>query len=332
LSTRPGQDRPLRVGVLGCGDITWRNALPAMERVDGVQVTALASRDPVKAERYARQFGGEPVTGYANLLARSDVDAVYVAVPTGLHHQWARQALEAGKHVLVEKPFTASVADAEDLVETARKRELWVAENFTFPHHAQHAAIRDLIAGGAVGEPRAFAAAFGIPPRDPSDVRYRADLGGGALLDVGSYVVRAARLFLGDELAVLGSVLRMDAGRGVDLGGSALLCSAGGVPAELTFSFQTSYRSTYAMWGSAGRVSLQRAYITPQTWRPVVRVERQDHVEELTLPADDQFGNSVRAFAEGVLGSVDFEPHAAGLVRQAELVERIWREARRVPS
>jgi NDP-hexose-3-ketoreductase len=322
---------PLRIGVLGCGDIACRNTLPAMGRVDTVEVVAIASRDAAKAERCVRRFGGEPVVGYDDLIERPDVEAVYVALPNSLHYQWTRRALEAGKHVLVEKPFTVDAAEAKDLVTVARERDLWVAENFTFVHHSQHTAVRDMLDRGGLGELRAFRAAFGMPPRDPADVRYREDLGGGARLDAGGYMVRAARFFLGDDLQVLGAVLQMDTRLGVDLGGTALLCTPDGVPAEVTFSFRTSYRSMYSLWGSTGRLTLERALSTPTTWRPVVRVDRQDHMEERILAADDQFANSIRAFANSVLGGGDAERQAAALVRQAELVEEIGRRAHRVP-
>jgi NDP-hexose-3-ketoreductase len=92
----------LRLGVLGCGGIVRRRALPAISSVPDVEAVALASRDPEKAARISAEFGGEPVTGYDRLLERADVEAVYVALPAGLHHEWAERALLAGKHVLVE--------------------------------------------------------------------------------------------------------------------------------------------------------------------------------------------------------------------------------------
>ncbi|GHH78966.1 oxidoreductase [Streptomyces sulfonofaciens] len=319
---------PLRIGVLGCADIAWRHTLPAMGRVPEVRLTAVASRDPAKAERFTARFGGAAVQGYEALVDRPDVDAVYVALPTGLHHTWARRALTAGKHVLVEKPLATGLAEAEDLVATAAGHGRWIMDGFMFLHHSQHAAVRRLLDDGAIGEPRLFSSAFGIPPRDPGDVRYRPELGGGALLDVGVYTVRAAQLFLGEELTVAGSVLRRDTGRGIDLGGNALLLSAAGVPAELSFSFQSAYRSTYAIWGSEGRISLQRAYTPPADLRPTLRITRQSGTEERSLPADDQFANLVRAFAHAVRDAAGFAAHGTTLLRHMALVEEIRNRAR----
>ncbi|MFI6645456.1 Gfo/Idh/MocA family protein [Streptomyces sp. NPDC050504] len=314
---------PLRIGVLGCADIAWRNTLPAVLRVPEVRLTAIASRDLAKARTFTDRFGGAPVEGYENLLARDDVDAVYVALPTALHHQWAARAMLAGKHAWVEKPLAATAAQAGELVRLARTHERVLMDNFMFLHHSQHAAVAKLIAEGRIGEPRSFSSRFGIPPRPADDVRYDADLGGGALLDVGVYTVRAAQLVLGDDLAVAGSVLRMDAERHVDVAGSALLHTPDGRTAELGFGFEHGYRSMYAVWGSEGRLWLERAFTPPVTHQPVLRVERQGHYEEISLSTDDQFAGPVRAFAHVVREGADRRPYEDTLLRHAALIDAI---------
>jgi NDP-hexose-3-ketoreductase len=320
---------PLRIGVLGCASVAARHMLPAIGRAAEAEVAALASRDLRKAEEFAGRFGGEPVEGYQRLLDDSTVDAVYIPLPTGLHYEWGLRALHAGKHVLMEKPLTTGLAEATELVATASERGLWLMENFMFLHHSQHAAVRRLIDEGRIGELRAFTGVFGIPPLAAGDVRYRPDLGGGAMLDVGVYPVRAARLFLGEDLSVLGSALRMDRDSGVNLEGCALLCTPEGVPAQLTFGFRSSYRSMYSIWGSAGRISLERAFTPTPTLNPTVRVVWQDHTEEIILPPDDQFVNLVRAFAYAVRGGESFDPYGEQLLRHAALVEEIQNRARR---
>jgi NDP-hexose-3-ketoreductase len=321
---------PLRIGVMGCASVAVRNTLPAIGRVAGTEVAAIASRTLTRAEDLAVRFGGEPVEGYERLLDHPGVDAIYVALPTGLHVEWALRALRAGKHVLVEKPLATRLAEAEQLVAAAREHGRCLMENFMFLHHSQHATVRELIERGRIGEPRVFAGAFGIPPLDPGDVRYRADLGGGALADVGVYPLRAARLFLGEEFAVLGALLRVDRDRGVDLEGSALLATPAGVSAQITFGFRSSYRSMYSIWGSEGHIELERAFTPPPYHRPALRVVSQDRVEEITLPADDQFANVLRAFARSAARG---ESTGTGsLLRHAELVETIHRQAARRPA
>ncbi|MEV0155423.1 Gfo/Idh/MocA family oxidoreductase [Micromonospora sp. NPDC050686] len=319
----------VRVGVLGCASIALRRTLPALVEAEGIELTAVASRDPAKARDVARRFGCAAGGGYDSLLERPDVDAVYVPLPTGLHAEWVGRALAAGKHVLSEKPLTVDPDTAQDLVDQAAKAGLWLMENFTFLHHSQHETVRRLVADGRVGTPRVFTARFGIPPLAPSDVRYRPDLGGGALLDVGVYPIRAAQLLLGAELQVVGAARRLDPARGVDVGGHALLCTPSGVTAELSFGFAHAYRSGYSLWGDRGRLTLDRAFTPPPTWQPVVRIDSQDRAEELTLPADHQFRNTLEVFARSILRKADFGPQGEAILRQARLVDQVRSSAQR---
>jgi predicted dehydrogenase len=304
-----------------------------MAGVPRIELVAMASRDPAKARSFAARFGAVPIDGYERLLDRDDIDAVYLPLPTGLHHEWASRALAAGKHVLSEKPLATSLAEATALVTEARRRGLRLMENFMFLYHAQHTAVRKLVADGVIGALGTFSAAFGIPPLPATDVRYRPELGGGALLDVGVYPIRAAQLFLGDEVEVVGAALRRDRGTGVDLGGSALLRDAAGVTAELTFGFTYGYRSAYALWGSAGRLSLDRAFTPPAEYQPVVRIEQQNRTEEQVLPADHQFANIAAAFAGAVLDGAPPGPaEGDAILRQAALVDRVRELARWTPA
>jgi dTDP-3,4-didehydro-2,6-dideoxy-alpha-D-glucose 3-reductase len=323
---------PLRMGVLGCASIAWRRTIPAMLQTPKIRLIAVASREAGKAARFAGHFGCEALDDYETLLAREDIDAVYIPLPIGLHREWTGRALEAGKHVLVEKPLAATHAEAEEMTGIARRHGRRLLDNFMFLNHSQHEAIGKLVADGVIGQTRVFSSSFGIPPLPAADIRYSPQLAGGALLDVGVYPLRAAQLFLGTDLRVVGSVLRDDPATGVDVGGSALLRTPGGVTAEISFGMEHGYRCTYALWGSKGRISLDRAYTPPATWQPVVRVEQQDRVEELTLPTDHQFLNRLEAFADGVLGDADFTPMTDAMLSHAALVDEVRRQAIRIDA
>ncbi|MES9523815.1 Gfo/Idh/MocA family protein [Streptomyces capoamus] len=314
------------MGVLGCADIAVRRILPALVEHRSVRLVAVASRDRAKSERLAARFGCAAVTGYRALLDRDDIDAVYVPLPPGMHHEWVAEALTAGKHVLVEKPLSTTYAQSAELVEMAARFDLALTENFMFLHHSQHAAVREM--AGEVGELRVFSSSFGVPPPHPASFRHNARLGGGALLDVGVYPLRAAQLHLAGELDVLGACLRVDEATGVDVAGSALLSTATGVSAQLDFGFQHSYRSVYALWGSRGRISVPRAFTPPREHRPVVRLEQQDRITEVTLPADHQVGNALDAFAAAALSGTGRAALGEALLRQALLVEQVRKAAR----
>jgi predicted dehydrogenase len=315
---------PVRLGLLGCADVATRRVLPAVAALPGIELVAVASRTLAKAQALAGQFGGHAVQGYQRLLAREDVDAVYLPLPSGLHAPWIRQAIQSGKHVLAEKPLTTDLAETVDLVSLAHATGRVLRENFMFVHHSQHRRVRELLAGGAIGELRSFSATFAIPPRPPGDIRYQRELGGGALFDVGVYPLRAAQLLLGCELAVAGAVLRHDTALGVDVGGGVLLGRADGVSAHLEFGLAHRYTSNYQLLGSSGLLSVEHAFTPPADHRPVIRVEWQDHRQEFVLPGDDQCANTVAAFVRAVREGPVVDDT---VVIQAELVERSRRAA-----
>ncbi|HEX4247712.1 MAG TPA: Gfo/Idh/MocA family oxidoreductase [Pseudonocardia sp.] len=326
----------MNIGILGTASIAWRKMLPALMEAPDVHVTAIAGRSPERTAEFVARFGGEPVTGYAALLDRPDVDAVYLPLPNALHHRWAAEALRAGKHVLVEKPLTTSVEHTAELLELADRHALVLRENFTFLHHPMHASVRRLLDEGRFGQPRTLTGSFCFPPLPATDVRYRPELGGGALLDAGVYPLRWAQWLLGDDLEVAGAVLRVDADTGVDLSGSALLTSPGGVTVCAEFGFEHSYGSRYRLWGSDAQLVVDRAFSPPPAYQPVLRIDEQDHAEEIVLPAANQFARSAAAFVAairraGAGGPANDPAERAATLRTAQLVDHILGCARTVP-
>ncbi|WP_331765268.1 Gfo/Idh/MocA family oxidoreductase (plasmid) [Streptomyces sp. NBC_01384] len=320
---------PLRIGVMGCADIARRRMLPAMAATPGVEIAAVASRDADRARELAGHFGARPVHGYAPLLELADVDAVYLPLPAALHDRWTEAALLAGKHVLAEKPLTTDPVRTRRLLALAAKSGLALMENVMFVHHPQHETVRRWVADGAIGELREFRAEFAIPRLPAEDIRHSATLGGGALLDTGVYPVRAALHFLGDRLEVAGAVLHSTRGRAVDTAGSALLRSPEGITAQLAFGLDHAYSSRYELWGSEGRITLERAFTPPAGHRPVVRLDSPSGTELRELEPADQVAATVAAFAAAV--SSGAAPDESCL-RQAQLVQDIRESATRRDS
>ncbi|MET8756028.1 Gfo/Idh/MocA family oxidoreductase [Streptomyces sp. NPDC004667] len=325
---------PLRLGLLGCGDIAARRTLPALTRTPALTLAAVAARDPDRAAAFAARFGGEPVASYEELLARPDVTAVYLCLPTMLHAGWAERALRAGKHVLVEKPLATRGADAERLYALARSRSLVLLENFMFLHHGTQRTVSALLEAGTLGTLRSLSAAFTIPPRPEGDTRHDPALGGGALLDSGVYPLRAALRFLGTGLSVAGAVLRHDDRLGVDLSGAALLAAPDGATAQLRFGMEHHYRSWYEIQGSEGSLSVEHVFTTAPGHVPVVRLVVGTTPRELRVPAEDHFEAVLRFFAAAVadrgrtrggLALLDAES-----MRQAALLDAIRGAASRV--
>ncbi|WP_331742208.1 Gfo/Idh/MocA family oxidoreductase (plasmid) [Streptomyces sp. NBC_00876] len=316
--------RALRIGVLGCADIARRRTLPSLAHQPLMRVTAVASRRIERAREFTAQFGGAAVQDYEQLLRRDDVDAVYVPLPPELHAEWTLRALEAGKHVWCEKPFATGLADAEKAVALARERGLLLMENFMFLHHSQHARVRELVADGLIGDVQQFSSEFGIPlqpDQDGSGTLRRAS----TLPEVAAYPLRAAQLFLGPGLRVAGAHVRPPSAHGPQPAGSALLRSPDGVAAQLSYGVEHSYRSGYELWGSRGRLRLERAFSTPDEYTPVLKVERDGRLEEIALAPDRHFTNTAGVFARAVLESQDFTPHADAILAHARLVDDVER-------
>jgi len=315
--------RPIRIGIMGCAAIARRSLAPAMKGLpDQFELVAAASRSAEKARAFAAQAGCEPVAGYGRLLERSDLDAVYIPLPTGLHEEWVLRALDSGRHVLAEKSLASNSASAERMVAKARQRNRLLMEEFMFCHHSQHEFVRKLLAAGQAGELRVVRSSFGFPPLAPDNIRYVAALGGGALLDAGSYTLKTAQLFLGSEIRVLGAHLKMDAARGIDLGGAALLRDSAGVTAQVAFGFDHFYQCNYELWGSVGRIIVPRAFTAPPGFAPQVILERQGKREEFTLPADDHFRKILSEFAQSITRA-NFEPHWEACLSQARLIQQV---------
>src|SRR5919204_5502849 len=180
---------PVRWGILSTAHI---NALviPPAHASPKVDLVAVASRDQARAEAYAREWRIPRAYGsYEALLEDDDVEAVYISLPNSLHVPWSIRALDAGKHVLCEKPLARSAADAEEAFDAAARVGRVLMEAFMYRHTTQTRRLRELVAEGAIGRLRLVRAAFGFFLADPENVRLRPDVEGGALMDVGCYCV-----------------------------------------------------------------------------------------------------------------------------------------------
>jgi NDP-hexose-3-ketoreductase len=300
-----------------------------MEKVERTRLVAVASRERSRAERFATRFDCDVADSYDALLLRDDIDAIYVPLPVGLRPNWIEKALLAGKHVLAEKPLSSDPETARFLFDMANALGLHLVENFMFLHHSQHHFVKELLDCGVVGELRSFVSSFTIPPRPDDDIRYVPSLGNGALLDLGVYPIRAALYFLGHELDLVGAMLREDRMKQVVLSGHVLLAAPDGTSAQLSFGMENSYRTSYELIGTLGNITSVRAFTPPDTYEPVIRVERQSYREERTLPADEQFCNALNFFAQTTQDGGGQGSCQRGSLRVAELIQKIHEQATR---
>ena len=290
----------MRLGILGAADIAFRRFLPALARCQDLEYIGVASRTPGRALAFMEQFGGRIYSSYEELLADESVDAVYLPLPPALHYEWGKKTLQAGKHLLMEKPFTVKFSETRELLELAAKKNLVVHENYMFLYHSQLDQIRERIAGGEIGELRMIRSAFGFPFRGSEDFRYRKALGGGALLDCGGYPVRLVSELLGDTARVTQARLVQPKNFEVDLFGSAILENEHGICGQISFGMDNSYKCELELWGSKGCLRADRIFTAPAGFQPSLTVKSAAGEQNLSLPEDDAFLNSIRVFVNAV--------------------------------
>ena len=313
----------MKLGILGTSDIALRRFLPALSKQKYFVYAGVATRgiSSPKAEQFKQQFGGDVYVSYAELLADDSIGAVYIPLPPALHYEWAKKALLAGKHVLLEKPFCTNIKDTEKLLNLAEQRHLAVHENYMFLYHSQLAEIRKMLAAGELGEIRLMRMAFGFPKRGEADFRYNKELGGGALLDCGGYPVRLALELLGSGAEVVQASLIQPLGYEVDLYGSAVLQNENGVNAQIAFGMDSAYKCELEIWGSEAALLASRIFTAGADYAPEVVVKTSSDEKKIQLEADDQFLHSIERFAEKIEDRTVTDNEL--ILRQAQLVAQI---------
>lgn len=310
----------LRIGILGCANIAEKYAIAAFKSLPSVELVAIASRDTNKANEWAARHGLEAET-YESLIARDDIDVVYSPLPIGLQEEWVLKASKAGKHIICEKSITHSLESAKRMVDACRRKGVALYENFVPEFHPQHEAIRSLITEGQIGVPLVWNGVYGFPPFPESDIRYRADLKGGALNDAGCYTAFIARKIMQQEPLAVTCTLQND-GHEVDIAGSALFEFPNGT-AIMSFGFNHLYQNNYSVWGSKGIVRTNRAFALPPTFVPTVELVTndgtKDTLETVTIPAANQFALSFEFFCDAVAEHDE--------KKFADMYERILRQA-----
>lgn len=311
-------------GILSCANIAISSVIPAILRTSEDSKITVASRSLEKAKTTAIQFNCEYANSYESLLEIKAIEAVYIPLPTGLHYEWILKALEKGKHVLVEKSATTTYLEAQEIIALAREKNLAVVENFQFQHHSQHQYVLDLISNNEIGEIRSFRSSFGFPPfSEDSNIRYNKELGGGALLDSGAYVLKATSFLMGTEFEVKSSFLSHHKKHGVDwFGGAFLVNKEKNIFSEVAFGFDNFYQCNYEIWGSKGKITSTRAFTAKADFNPTIILEKQGFKEEITLPKDDHFMNMISYFTAIVVAR-NFEKEWNNLLSQSKLIEQV---------
>ena len=294
----------LRWGVLGTARIADR-LVRAWRLAENCELRAIASRDLAQARAWAAAREVPQAFGsYEEMLASDVIDAVYIPLPNALHKEWTIRAAQNGKHVLCEKPLAANAADAEAMIAAAEAHGVTLMEAFMYRFHPQTERLRQLVAEGAVGQVKLVRANFGFYLDRPADVRWSAELAGGALLDVGCYGVNVARLVLGAEPRAASACAVWAAG-GVDELLSGVLEFADGVLAVVTCSLQTGavQDQSVVVSGTQGRIVVAEPFLMGEEPVDIVidSLAPEGRIETVPVPGAYEYERMVTHFADSVL-------------------------------
>jgi predicted dehydrogenase len=320
---------PLRIGVLGAARIVKGALLEPAEELRDVTVTAIAARDLDRATAYAAEHAVPRVLGsYDEVLGDPDVDAVYIPTPAALHGYWTRRAIEAGKHVLCEKPFTANAEEAAAIAGLAAASDLIVMEAFHSLHHPMWARMAEVLGSGTIGEIHTARASFIVPHRDTSDIRWRAELGGGALMDLGCYPVRLLSFLFGEPEVAGAHAHAVD---GVDASMTARLSFGGSVAGEVVASMreEDGMAAELHVTGTKGALHVRMPY-HPYLYG-LMTID--DGAGEVTEPGDPRtsYAFQLAAFRDAVRAGGPVVTDARRATEMMRTIDAIYRAAGMAP-
>jgi predicted dehydrogenase len=321
----------LRIGILGAARIAPAAIIKPARKVGEATIGAVAARDKSRAEEFAKKHGVPRVhDSYSALIADPELDAIYNPLPNGLHAEWTIAALEAGKHVLCEKPFTANAKEAEEVAAVATRTGLVVMEAFHYRYHPLAQRMLHIVESGELGTVERIETALCFPLPKFSDIRYQYDLAGGALMDVGTYAVHMARLLGREEPAVASATAKLRTPN-VDRAMRAELKFPGGHTGRITCSMWSKWAiQTYArVTGDKGDLSVINP-TSPQLWhRMRVKVGGTARTEK--FPKKPTYEYQLEAFCAAVLRGAPILTPPADSIAQMRVIDAIYLAAGMTP-
>ncbi|MGD1111463.1 MAG: Gfo/Idh/MocA family oxidoreductase [Mycobacterium sp.] len=317
----------VRIGILGAARIAPRALIdPAKDNPD-VVVAAVAARDVSRAQAFAAKHNIARVhDDYAKLIADPDVDAIYNPLPNGLHGKWTRAAIEAGKHVLCEKPFTANAAEAREIAELAATSDRVVMEAFHYRYHPLALRIEEIIASGELGTLQRVEATLCFPLPMFSDIRYNYSLAGGATMDAGCYTVHMVRIFGGSTPEVVSAQAKLH-GPEIDRAMTAELRFAGGHTGRIRCSMWSRRLLDISakVVGDQGELSVLNPAVPQLFHRLSVRTANDNRVERFGRRAS--YAYQLDAFAAAVLRGTPFPTTPQDAIENMTVIDAIYRKA-----
>ncbi|MEO7913435.1 MAG: Gfo/Idh/MocA family oxidoreductase [Roseiflexaceae bacterium] len=319
----------IRWGVLSTANIGVAKVLPAMQRGALCEITAIASRDLSKAQATAKQLGIPKAYGsYEELLVDPDIDAIYNPLPNHLHVPWSIKAIEAGKHVLCEKPIALTTAEAQTLADAAKQHpQLKVMEAFMYRHHPQWQRARQIVSAGGIGALRTIQSIFSYYNDDPSNVRNQADIGGGGLMDIGCYNISISRFIFDAEPQRVCGIVEYDPTFKTDRLASGMLDFGSGT-ATFTCSTQLASYQRVHIFGDTGRIEIEIPFNAPPDKPCKIWHQHAGGIEEIVFDVCDQYTLQGDALAHAILNDTPVPTPIEDAVANMAVIEALVRSSK----
>jgi len=293
----------VRWGILSTAKIGREKVIPAMQQSNLVEILAISSRDPENAKKTADKLGIPRAIGsYEELLSDPEIDAIYNPLPNHKHLEWSLKAIEAGKHVLCEKPIGMDSKEAETLIRAAKMNpELKVMEAFMYRFHPQWQKTLDLVNNGSIGEVQTIHTFFSYYNVDPENIRNRVDAGGGALMDIGCYCISFPRFLLGREPVRVSGIMDADPFMKTDRISTGILDFSDGITSSFSCSTQLMPYQRTQVLGTEGRIEIEIPVNAPPDKVTKIWLHKKDKSEEITFETVDQYTLQAEYFSQAIL-------------------------------
>ncbi len=324
--------KKVRWGILGAAKIAIKDVIPAMQSGENCEVHAIASRKLDKAQKIANDLNIPKFYGsYEELLADSEIKAIYVPLPNHLHLEWTVKAAMAGKHVLCEKPITLNAAEVRKLIEVRDRTGVKIQEAFMVRTHPQWIAIHDLIKSGRIGDLQTITGFFSYFNNDKSNIRNKIEMGGGALMDIGCYCINISRFIFADEPKKVAGLIERDENTGIDKLTSAILDFPNG-QATFTCSTQLVPYQRMQFFGTTGRIEVEIPFnIPPKTPTRIFIDDGADlygkNIETIEFPAVDQYTIQGDLFSKAILENTEQAIGLEDSIKNMTVIEAVFRAA-----
>ena len=298
--------KKLRWGVLSSAKIGLNKVIPAMQQSKYCKITAIASRSFEKAQTESIRLGiPKAYSSYEELLADKEIDAVYIPLPNHLHVRWSIKSLEAGKHVLCEKPIGLTTSEAEILIKAAQKHpQLKIMEAFMYRHHPQWEMAKKLVTDGKIGELQTIQSFFSYYNTDPTDIRNIAEMGGGGLMDIGCYCISLARFIFSKEPHRVFGKRETDLNFNTDKLFSGIMEFDDGT-STFTCSTQLVPYQKVNIFGTGGKIEIDIPFNAPPDKKCKLIHQREDKIDEIFFEKCNQYTIQGDLFSQAVINNTD---------------------------